>query len=334
LLEPPDIQAQVILSTLQEEYRLSVRELEFLPLGADINTAVFRAVSEEGKAYFLKLRSGDFDEITVTVPRFLAEQGIPAIIAPLEGRTGSLWASLERFKLILYPFVEGINGYKVGLTDEQWRRFGSALRSIHDTRLPESLAQRIPIESYSPVWRDITRGFQSQIETSRYADPVAAELAAYMRSHKQQIDFLVNRTDELAGMLQQRPLERVLCHCDIHPGNLLIGDKDVFFIVDWDNPNFAPKERDLQLIGGSHTWRSAREEALFYEGYGPSRVDQAALAYYRYERIIEDIAAYGQQLLLSTEGGKDREQSLIYFKSNFLPDYEIDIAMRNDILLK
>ena len=45
--------------------------------------------------------------------------------------------------------------------------------------------------------------------------------------------------------------------------------------------------------------------ALFYQGYGQAAVDQTVLAYYRYERIVQDIAAYCQQLLLTDEGGAD-----------------------------
>jgi spectinomycin phosphotransferase len=54
------------------------------------------------------------------------------------------------------------------------------------------------------------------------------------------------------------------------------------------------------------------------------------LAYYRYERIIEDIAIYCEELLLTDEGGEDREQSLRYLKSNFLPVGTIEIAYRAD----
>ena len=54
--------------------------------------------------------------------------------------------------------------------------------------------------------------------------------------------------------------------------NLLIGDQDAagqsaLFIVDWGNPIFAPKERDLMFVGMSRASAGAREETLFYQGY-------------------------------------------------------------------
>lgn len=40
MLEKPDILDELIISHLQEEYGLHVAQLEFLPLGADMGTAV------------------------------------------------------------------------------------------------------------------------------------------------------------------------------------------------------------------------------------------------------------------------------------------------------
>ncbi len=346
MLEKPDLADNLIRARLAEAFGLRLRELKFLPLGADVNTAVYRAVAEDKTPYFLKLRKGAFDEITVSVPRYLKAQGIGAIIAPLETTTGKLWAGLGDFKMILYPFVEGQNGYEAPLSDGQWIKFGAALRDIHTTltgvqgsaSLPPALAALIPGETFSPEWRDMVKAFQAQVEENEYADPTAAKVAALMRTRREEIHRLVARTDELGLALQRRPLtsgtpegwERVLCHTDIHPGNLLLGADDALYIVDWDNPVLAPKERDLMLIGGCPTWNSPREEALFYRGYGPTEIDPTALAYYRYERIIQDIAAYCQQLLWSSAGNEDREQSFAYFASNFLSGHEIEIARERD----
>ena len=101
---------------------------------------VYRLETEDGSTYFLKLRKGDFDEITVAVPQFLSEQGIRAIIAPLPTKSKQRYASLGAFKLILYAFIEGKNGYEVSLTDRQWLDFGSALKGIHAAIVPPELA--------------------------------------------------------------------------------------------------------------------------------------------------------------------------------------------------
>jgi spectinomycin phosphotransferase len=57
------------------------------------------------------------------------------------------------------------------------------------------------------------------------------------------------------------------------------------------------------------------------------------MAYYRYERVIEDLAAYGEQLLLTDEGGADREEAYERFTGNFEPGSTMEIADKTDSML-
>lgn len=356
MLEKPEIPDRLVIERLRDEFGLQVRRLSFLPLGADVNTAVYHVLTDSEQAFFLKLRKGASpaawgagfapEGLDVLVPQFLYNQGITAIIAPLEARGGQPWATLDAYKMILYPFIEGKDGYDVPLTAGQWQEFGAALRSIHSARVPPGLARLIPRETYSSRGRDIVRSYQAQVEARDYRDPAAAQMAAFMKARRREIDRLVQRAEELSLALSAHPPEYVLCHSDVHPGNLLIPTPSEeaqgettharVYIVDWDTPLFAPKERDLLLIGGCSTWNGPREEALFYLGYAgdpdfqQKGLDPIALAYYRCERIIQDIAEFCQQLLESEGGGEDREQSLMYFESNFLPGHEIELALRTD----
>jgi spectinomycin phosphotransferase len=61
MLEEPDIPVERLLSCLRDDYELTVRQVAFLPLGADRHTAVYRAASEDGTPYFVKLRGGDLN---------------------------------------------------------------------------------------------------------------------------------------------------------------------------------------------------------------------------------------------------------------------------------
>ena len=144
MLEKPGIQDETIITCLQREYGLQISGFAFLPLGADLNTAVYRAVSPGGSAYFVKLRSGAPDDIIVTLPKVFYDQGIENIIPPLPTRSGQLWAELEPFRLILYPFIDGCDGYGARLSDDHWRQLGAALRRIHTLALSPAMLERIP----------------------------------------------------------------------------------------------------------------------------------------------------------------------------------------------
>jgi spectinomycin phosphotransferase len=330
MLEKPNLQDQRIIACMQGEYGLRVKTLTFLPLGADVNTAVFRMVTDNETAYFLKLRKGAFHEISVAVPLFLKAQGLEAIITPLETMTHQGWANLDEFKVILYPFIEGQDGYQKKLSEPKWQIFGAALRAIHSAVLPSDLSRLIPREAYASDGRELVLKFQAQVETESFQEQWAVKLAAFMKSRRKDIDYIVQRAGELAQALQTRSLETVLCHSDLHPGNLLLSADGALYIVDWDDLIYAPKEQDLALVGGWPVSDEAREISLFYQGYGQVEIEPIALVYYRYERIIQDIAAFCQQLLMTDEGGEDRAQAYEWFTSQFRPQQEFEIAVKTD----
>ncbi len=333
MLEMPDLPHERIIACLQGEYGIPVAQLTFLPLGADVNTAVYHVLTEDRRQLFLKLRSGDFDEVYVTLPRYLFDQGIAQIIPPLKTRAGQLWTELDSSNVILYPYIEGRNGYESLLSERQWAEFGRALKAIHTTPCPSILASRIPQETYSPRWRQLVRGFLVRAGHETWRDPVAAEVTAPLWDRRAEIHALIERAERLARRLLAQSPEPVICHSDIHAGNILISADGALYIVDWDTLTLAPKERDLMYVGGGlmgNGYTPAEEEALFYSGYGETQIDDIALAYYRYERIVQDIAAFCEQLLLSTAGGDDRQQSLKYLTSNFLPNGTIAIAYQTD----
>jgi spectinomycin phosphotransferase len=111
-----------------------------------------------------------------------------------------------------------------------------------------------------------------------------------------------------------------------------MNNDDTLYIVDWDDPIMAPKERDLMFIGGgvANVWNKPQEEAFFYKGYGKIEANRTILAYYRHERIVEDIAEYGQSLLLTMEGGENRLEMYQHFIDMFEPNGVVDIAFKTD----
>jgi spectinomycin phosphotransferase len=338
MLTPPDLSDDIIALQAQTSYSIAVARANFLPIGADVNSAVYRLDATDGAAYFLKLRRADFDEIAVAVPAFLRGCGVTTVMAPIATTNGSLWSSEYGFTWIVYPYFDGPNGFERPLSDAQWVALGASLRAVHVAPLPPSLAARVPREDYSPRWRDAVLAFDRDVEATSYGDPVAQRLAAFWRTKRAEIQGMVERAADLGRALQSRALPSralpsralpfALCHSDLHAWNVLLGTDDEIAIVDWDNPIFAPKERDLMFIGGGvgAVWDTPREEALFYQGYGPTECDPAALAYYRYERIIADLAAYGAEIFGAQGGVEDRENGLRQVVGQFQPHRVVEIA--------
>lgn len=329
MLENPDIDDSTLAEHVDHLYGLFLAELEFLPLGADPGAAVYRAVAKGGSVYFVKLKRGGFAEASVTLPGFFSEQGLKHIISPLPTKRGELWTRLNAFTVVVYPFVTGQNGYAVPMTERNWLEFGRTLKKLHTLELRSSLKRHIQLESYDARWRKQVKDILTRLEHFTLADETSMAMASFLLDKRAEILELVAHAERFAQDLQNRTLEPVLCHADLHAGNLLIDETQNFYIVDWDAPILAPKERDLMFIGGGLGFKGftpQEEEELFYWGYGPAQVNSAALAYYRFERIVQDIAVYGDELVRQLGSDEARKESLSYLKSNFEPGGTIERA--------
>ena len=321
---------------LQNEYNVHPVQITRLELGADPFTTVFRIVDTTGTAYFLKLRSADFNLATVAVPRWLADQSIAQIVAPIPSRDGRLFAQVGASAAILYPFVEGSDGFTIPLQDQHWVQLGQGLRRVHAAAVPADLAVHIPREHYSPAWRARVREYIAAIDGAQFGTPAAAyndaaavALRSFLQEKNLAIVDLVTQAEQLASTVQGLPQELVLCHGDIHVGNVLVGAGGDFHIVDWDTVKFAPREHDLMFLGAgiAGVW-NPREAELFYTGYGACTPDPHLLAYYRFERIVQDIAVDSVQLLASPDG-EERAGILQQLHGQFAPGGPVEIAWRS-----
>lgn len=159
MLIKPDLKDEAIISCLQDNYGLNVEKISFLPLGADFNTVVYRVTTSNKEDYFLKLRSGEFFEASVSVPKHLADLGIKQVIPPLTTQTGQLWTILASFKAILYSYIEGHNSVEAKLPDDQWIQFGASMKKLHSANIPSVIASGVPRETFSSKWREKVKAF-------------------------------------------------------------------------------------------------------------------------------------------------------------------------------
>ncbi len=337
MLKKPNLIDKEIITCLKNTYDLDVATISFLPLGADLNTAVYRVTTTNQTNYFLKLRKGPFCEASVSVPKYLADSGLQQIIPPVSTTLEKLSTNLGSFQLILYPYIDGYNGLEAQLSDDHWVQFGAAIKKLHNTHIPETITKDLPREKFSSKWRETVKAFLCQIQNEVFEEPITVKAAEFLKSKRVEILKMIEHTEELAFTLQAQELPYILCHADIHGWNLLINKENNLYIVDWDTLIVAPKERDLMFIGAG-IWNSGRspieEESLFYKGYGLTEINNSAICYYRFERIIQDIGEYCEHIFQSENDGNDRMQSLDYLLSSFLSGSTIERAYQSYYAIK
>jgi spectinomycin phosphotransferase len=334
MLEPPPIASQTLHEALRTGYGITVAELTFLPLGKDAEAWAYRVRAADGTPYFLKVRTGISNASGLLVPRYLHEQGVTNVAAPLPSTVGSLWVAAAGFALVLYPYIEGVMGADGGMTAHHWTAFGSTLRQVHTATLSAELVRRMRHETFTPAGSAQVRRVHAHLATHKPTDSIGQELAAFWHAHHEEIRTLVVRGEHLGRQLRATNLPRVLCHADAHTWNLLIGTADQVWLVDWDETVLAPKERDLMFVVGgiAEGLVGPEAETWFFAGYGPTTIHPLALAYYRHAWAVGDIGAFAEQVFLSPETGDiDRQDAARLFKSLFAPGNIVALARASDI---
>jgi spectinomycin phosphotransferase len=300
-------------------------------MGNDASSFAYRVQARNGDLYFLKMKQNLSNLAGLFVARFLNDQGVEQVIAPLPTKAQKLAGELDGYSLILYPFIAGNEAMNVGMSDAQWTELGSVMKQIHITGLPSEISPYVRRETFIPKWSILARELHQQVNTRNYDDPSQKELAAFWKEKNEIIQTLIERTERIGTRLQQIDLEFVLCHADIHTANILITQEQDMFIVDWDDTLLAPKERDLMFILDEDTIRT-REEQMFFNGYGKVKINQLAIAYYRYEWCVQEIGDFGCRVFLTEGSGENTKRAAVQeFMKLFSPSDVVEAALNTSL---
>jgi spectinomycin phosphotransferase len=325
----PAIEEDGLVACLAACYDVRAISLTLLAIGYDLAASVYQVRAADGALYFLKVRSASIPEPALLVPRALIDRGVPNILAPLATRSGELWCSCNGRAVVLYPWIAGESAMVTGLSEDQWREFGATLAAVHASGLETDLGNQLPVEKFALSSAAVVRQLLDSLDDGLVESETARRFVAFWRAQTGRIHEVLARAEELGQMLRSRSFDLVLCHADIHAGNILVGADGCIHLIDWDGPRIAPRERDLLFVIGSHIARAVtpREEGWFFAGYGPVAIDPDALIYFRYERIVEDLGAIGHSVLLDPLRGEEaRAEEAALAMCFFAPGGDIDRA--------
>src|SRR6185437_10850473 len=124
MIEKPSLSDQRIIDCLNSDYGIKVATLTFLPLGADINASVYKAMAHDQSSYFVKLKRGHHQAISAIIISLLHNIGIKQVILPIKTNLGQHTQHIDDFTLIVSPYVEGQDGFSRDLTSSQWMTLG------------------------------------------------------------------------------------------------------------------------------------------------------------------------------------------------------------------
>ncbi len=308
-------------------YGINVSAFISISGGADVHSETYKVETPDQGSYFVKIKQGVHHEHNIALQTLLHDAGINHIIAPIKTINGKAFHLIKDCTLIVYPFIKAQDGFNCNLTKDQWINLGKVLKQVQTFGVPLPIKTQLRQETYSPKWRSAVRSMLEQIETVKNDDAIASAMINFIKEHKDEISRLVETADTLSDAVQKKDQDFVLCHSDIHAGNVLVNDDGNLFIVDWDEPIMAQKERDLMFVGGGvgNVWHDQKEVEHFYQGYGRTNIDKDLISYYRCNRILEDIAIYYEQLV--SPDNENRKEAYQFLVDMFEPNGVVDIAL-------
>ncbi|SFJ59157.1 spectinomycin phosphotransferase [Paenibacillus sp. UNC496MF] len=296
---------------LKKHYDVTPATLELLPLGLDYRSAVYRVVSVQGTAYLLKVTSRPLYKPQYLIPRFLHNQGITGVVAPISTKSGALWTRIDNWTIVVYPFIIGDSSFN-GMSAEQWKKMGTILRRIHQIALPPQEFKSIRRETFdSTVYVQGIRAIEDQLTRFEGGSTLENTLHASWVAHRLTIHDKLTSLEKLARSLKSQTRPLVICHADLHPANLIRNPGGQVFVIDWDEVMLAPKERDFIFVSHPHD---------FFQGYGAVEVDETVLTYYRLERVLQDLIECARNVCFRDDLGEATKADAMKLFQNILAE--------------
>jgi spectinomycin phosphotransferase len=318
--------------------------------GADAAAWSYRVRGADGRRWFVKLRRA-VDPAAVLVPRALREAGLEPVVASVPPK-GRPWLEVRGWSVLVAPLIDAPSALRAGLGLDGWHRLGAFAAALHHVTLSEELAALLPVEDFLPQATGLAREVDDRVRAradsadadgdKAWPDAIARDVARRWLAERATILRLADRADALARRLRDRLVAGslpafVLCHADLHAGNVLVEADGGLRIVDWDGLLLAPPERDLMFVRGSAIAGivSDAEADAFEAGYGPVAIDRELIAYYRIDWAVQDLAGFARDVLDPTASSAlDRTRAAALFHGQFTAGDEVASALAADAALE
>lgn len=289
-----------LYEALYSAYGIRVARAEFVPSG-DLPSAWVIA-EPNGQRRFLKAFSPErlaalgreqlgYD---LALARELRETGICRVPGPLPARDGRLLVDFDGGALALLEHVAGRTlEREIPLPDRTVAELGRALGRLHaatprlSTPIPRGERFRVPFATELSGALEVVASIGSDERPGR------RRARALVEPRRPAIEAGLARLGQLALELASDDAPRVLCHTDLHGGNLIESERGELWLLDWEGATLSPVEADLLLAFpvGRHITRAQVFDLLdAYAGEaGAPELDARRFEFFITRRCLVDL---------------------------------------------
>ncbi len=286
------IDESLLKRVIQEKFGISVISMTFIPKWETARACIVG--SSKHTNFFVKIYSDN--SIPDSAFRFAhdlyAKAGVTNITHPVATSSGQMRIQLGDFHIAIFDLISGTTAEQHKLTKRQLERLGELLARIHQSKAV--IGEYSVRERFEIPFRDrLVAIFNETSKTSGNAANYKAQLKFFLEPHRKEFMEELETLGELQRKVGRKNLEFVNCHGEPSPGNVMSSNSGGVYLLDWDDPIFAPKEKDL-IFFKDNIGPVMKGYSQFSKDYN---VDQEVMEFYGHLWNLGEIDDYGSKIL-------------------------------------
>lgn len=307
MITEPNIARSELIQLLSEKYPIQVSALTFLPKGEV--SWVYVVECTDGNKYLLKIHKAK----VLPIERFKLLQdlhekaGINGLTYPQPTKDGQLQTEILGYPSVLFNYIEGKTALESKPTNEEYEKFGALLAQVHQAVTTVDYPVK---ETFDIPTKDDYLKVLSHLELDTEDEGVKKEAFDTLQTLRSRLKEELVKLESLQSQLRNSNIDFVLCHGEPSPGNIMVGEDGEVYLIDWDEPIVAPKEKDLLFFG--HT----SEPVL--KGYSQHSSDtiinKNIERFYSLLWNVNEIADWGDRIFFANSSEEELKHSLSQLK--------------------
>jgi spectinomycin phosphotransferase len=293
MLTDSKIDKSLLKKVINEKFGIRVFSFKLVPKWEAPRAYITEASSQT--TFFLKIYSDD--SIPDSAFRFAhdlyAKAGITNITRSIPTSNGQMRIQIGGVQTAaLFSLISGKTAEEQKLPDGQLERLGELIAKIHHSK--SVVGEYSVTEEFAIPFKDRLLGiFNAMSEISSGSTKFKKRLKLFLEPHRAKFLQELETLEGLQYKVVRKNLEFVNCHGKPSPGNVLSSNSGEVYLLDWDDPIFAPKEKDL-LFFKDKIEPVMKGYSLFSKDIN---IDQEVMAFYGHMWNLGEIADYGGKIL-------------------------------------
>ncbi|MGY4884347.1 MAG: phosphotransferase [Nanobdellota archaeon] len=304
---------------LNSKYGIKSNKIKFLSSAEDGD---YYKVSSKDNAYFLKIyltgkifskSKKELSSINEFLYNLREKYGFNHAHAPVRNKDKKTISSFKGRPFILLEFIPGENPKE--LTIKDYEKLGKIISKLHN--LPKAHFKNIKSDRFNFSLEKKIFNILNILEKSNFKQRTSASrLKDLFVGNKKFIAELFTFLKKESLYIKGKKKDYVICHGDLHKGNILKSNKGIF-IIDWEHLKLALPEQDLMWF--------REKDGIKKQFYGPYLdglnkkyvFDKRAMKFYTLKKGMEEFVFFSTSILSGKRDETDSNKKIDFMDRQF-----------------